>query len=486
MSLARKAVQGAIWTISASIGSRAIGLVGTLAVTRFIAPAEYGQVMVAAVLVMTATQLSTLGIGQYIIAKPDCGPEYGFSATLIHLATGVVALAALLLFGAPLGPLLDAPRVAEFLPLLVLAAMVDRFNYVPERLLVRDLRFAPISAARTLGDLGYSALSVGLAAMGWGAMAIVWGNLARAVLRTGVLVGAAERHAWLGVRRFDRKASRRMLGFGLPLSLAAISNFATRRWDNLLVSGFFGPAAAGTYNLAYNLADVPAIQVGEQVGDVLFPSFARLDAERRKAALVRSMKLLALIVFPLAVGLGAVAPTLVDVLFDEKWQAVAPMLVLLSALSITRPISWTVSSYLKARDLPGVILALEVLALVALLGTIATLGRISPLWTCGAVGVAFGLHMLGSLAMVRRYDGIPMRRMLGTLVAPVVACLAMAAAVVALRQGLTSWSPVPSLIAQILVGAVTYIVAALILARDTAGELLRRVADAIQRRPARG
>src|SRR6185503_11117155 len=108
----------------------------------------------------------------------------------------------------------------------------------------------------------------------------------------------------------------------------------------------------GMYNLAYNLADVPAIQVGEQIGDVLLPSFARMDVARRPAALVRSMMLLSLVVFPLAVGLGAVAPTLVATIFDARWRPLAPMLVLLSALSVARPLGWAVASYLQAQQLP--------------------------------------------------------------------------------------------------------------------------------------
>src|SRR6185503_9524647 len=126
---------------------------------------------------------------------------------------------------------------------------------------------------------------------------------------------------WLEPARLTFRQTRELFAFGVPMALGALCAFASRRWDNLMVSRFFGPGPAGMYNLAYNLADVPAIQVGEQVGDVLLPSFARLDPERRPAALLRSLSLLALVVFPLAVGLGVVAPTLVAVLLDARWHA---------------------------------------------------------------------------------------------------------------------------------------------------------------------
>jgi PST family polysaccharide transporter len=279
--------------------------------------------------------------------------------------------------------------------------------------------------------------------------------------------------------------TRRLFWFGLPISGAALASFAARRWDNFFVSKFFGPSTTGMYNLAYNLADVPAMQIGEQVGDVLVPSFARMDGERRKAALVRSMTLLGLVVFPLAVGLGAVAHTLVAVIFDPRWHPVAPMLVLLSALSVTRPVGWVVASYLQARHLPRALMWLEFFKLGILLLAIVTLGRASALWTCGAVGIAFGLHMLACLWVIKKSDGIPLRTLLMSLAAPLLACVPMALAVLAVRHlvlALGGMPLIPLLILEILAGALVYVGAALLFARQASLELVSRVRDAMRRR----
>jgi lipopolysaccharide exporter len=483
-SLGRSAVRGAVWTISSSIGSRIVGLAGTLAITRFIAPAEYGEVTVAAVLVLTAQQVSTVGIGQYLIAHPDAGRGAAFHATAFHMALGLLAYAILFAIGSWLGPRLDAPNAMLFLPGLVLSAALDRASYVPERVLIRDLRFGAVSAGRTAGDLAYSVGSVVLAIFGWGAMAIVAGNVLRSLCRSAIFIGGVKLRDWLEPCKLDRATTRSMFAYGVPLSIAGLAAFASRRWDNLLVSRFFGPGPAGLYNLAYNLADVPAIQVGEQIGDVLFPSFSRLGPERRKQALVQSVALLALIVFPLAVGLGAVANTLVRVLFDARWEAVGPMLMLLSALSITRPIGWTIASYLQAQRLTKTVMVLEVLKAIAVVAAISTIGRAGVLWTCGAVGIAFALHTLASLWAVQRADGISVARMLLALAAPLSACAPMVLAVLGVRRALSGSdaSALAALGLETLAGAVAYVAAALIVARGPSRELVSRLVDALRRR----
>jgi len=483
VTLVRDTVRGALWTIGTGVGSRVIGLVGTVVVTRFIAPADYGEVTVAAVFVMTANQISTIGFGQFLVARPEAPSSVAFHVTTFHVGLGVFAAAVVLAVGHRFGPALDAPGMTRFLPGLVLSGLVDRLAYVPERILVRDLRFRAVSTARATGDLTYSVVCVWLAAMGWGGLAIVMGNIARSLSRSGCFLFAAKIRDWFDPGRLSLKTTRELFAFGVPMSLGALCSFASRRWDNLLVSRFFGPGPTGMYNLAYNLADVPAIQVGEQIGDVLLPSFARMDPARRPDALVRSMSLLALVVFPLAIGLGAVAPTLVAAVFDARWRPIGPMLVLLSALSVARPVGWMVESYLQARQKPQTILWLEGFKVVALVLLIVSLGRAGPLFTCAAVGAAFGVHALACLWIVRWLDGISLGRSLGGLVPALVACAPMVAAVLGTRHvvGLLAiHTHFVALGIEVLAGAVTYAVAVSLVARDVSRELVERVVDAMR------
>jgi len=482
VTLVRDTVRGAIWTICTGMGARGLGLVGTLVVTHFIAPGEYGEVMVAAVLAMTANQISTLGLGQYIVAHPEAERGLAFHATLIHVVLGVAALGGLLAIGDAFGPMLDAPGLIRFLPGLVLAALADRFAFVPERVLMRDLRFGAVSGIRTAGDVAHTVVSVALAAVGWGGMAIVAGNLARSVSRLIFFVAAVKRSDWLEPKPLSWQKARELLAFGVPIAVGGLGHFAARRWDNLLVSRFFGPGVAGMYNLAYNLADVPAIQVGEQVGDVLLPSFARLDPDRRPAALVRSLSLLSLIVFPLAVGLGVVAPTLVRSVFDERWQAVAPMLVVLAAIGVARPIGWTVASYLQARKLPRWLMWLELAKLALLVVALGTLGRASPFWACVSVAVVYAAHALASLVVIRWVDGVALAQSLGALAAPLLSCGLMVVAVLTARQAFAPLHERPALqlAIEVGVGALVYLASAFAVARRPSRDLVARLREAFR------
>ena len=474
-SLASKAFGGAAWAIATGGGARALGLVGTLALTYFVARDELGEVSDAAVAVVLANQFSTAGLGQYYVARPTAGRDVAWHATVVHLALGVVAVAALFALEGRLAVWMRAPGLGRFLPGLALSGLIERAAFMPERVLARDMRFRTIGVVRASAELSYTATSIALAAGGWAGMSIVVANVARSVVRLVGMATSVPRAAWLTPSRLSASKVKAMFRFGLPMSVGTAAGFAARRVDNAIVSGLFGASVVGAYNLAYNVADVPAVQVGEQIGDVLLPSFATLDTPRRKAALLRSTGLLALVTFPLAVGLGVTAPTVVSALLKPEWRDVGPMLALLSALSVTRPVGWTISAYLLAQNRPRADAVLELFKLAALVGLLLTLGRAGPLHACVAVGVAYGLHALASIAVVHALDGVTVRAFVTRCAPPLVACIPMAAAVLASRHLLASHggaAPGVGLVVEVLAGAWVYVAAAVLLAGTASRDLL--------------
>jgi PST family polysaccharide transporter len=480
-----RAARGAAWTIATGIGSRALGLVGTLAVTYFVSRQELGEVADAAVAVLLANQFSSLGLGQYYVARPSAGRDVAWHATLVHVGLGVLALAGVLTLAHPMGHWMRAPSLGRFLPGLAFSGLLDRFSYMPERVLARGMQFRIVGVCRTASELSYTVTSVTLAVLGYGGMCVVLANIVRSTVRLAAMAGAVPRAEWLRPTRVSWTTTRAMLRFGLPMSVGMAAGFAARRIDNAIVSGLFGADIVGAYNLAYNVADVPAVQVGEQIGDVLLPSFAHMRPADRKAALVRSTGLLALVTFPLAVGLGVIAPTLVEALLKPEWRDVGPMLAVLSVLSVVRPVGWTISSYLLSRDRPRQDAALEVLKVAAVIVSLLTIGRSGPLWACAAVGCAFALHALASMVVVKLADGLAVAELASRCGGPLAACIPMVAAVLAARAGTSAVgvsSAAVRLAAEIAAGALAYPPAALLLARTTSLDFIAVATSALRRR----
>jgi len=486
MSLARKAARGALWTVISSMGGRVIGVFGTLFMTRFLHPADIGEVSDATIIAMTANWLTIWGFGQYAVVKgrgADAA-EVTWHATVAYAGLGAISLGFVAVFGGYITPFFNAPLAAAFIPGMALAQYIRRLGAIPERVLTRDMKFRASGMASVAGEATYTAVALSLAAFGYGGWSIVIANIVQSTVMVTILIRAAGFASWATPTPLRWARVKDMLKFGLPLGVQNIAHGAARYWDNLAISHFFGPGMTGSYNMAYNLADIPAIQVGEQIALVLMPSMAALPPERRPRALERSSAMLSLIIFPLAVGLGLVAyPLIALILPSNDWQEVAPLLTILACLSVFRPITWVLSSYLEAESKTGRLMYLEIAKIVVLIGGIAALQPYGARVASSAVGIAFGATAIAGVALVLR-EGPSPRRLLAGFFQPLAACGVMAAVAWGVRDMLIAVGlghPAILLVAMIVAGACAYVGAALVLCRETARDLLGLLKKALRR-----
>ncbi|MBX3231207.1 MAG: oligosaccharide flippase family protein [Labilithrix sp.] len=484
-SVAEGAVRGALWNVATTVVTRFAGLAGTLLLTHFIAPHDLGEVAAASVTVLTANMMTQVRYGNYLIAKKGT-PEEAFNATVVHMGLGVLTAAVVIALREPIAQYVNSPNMGKYVPGFAIAGFIERLGYIPERTLTRDLKFRPMALARSAGEITYTVSSVGLAPF-IGAMAVVVANIVRAVILVGMTLRAANFSDWAKRSPLKWSTIRAMTSYTAPGWLAGVAELAAAKWDNMLVSKYFGPHQHGLYNLAYNLADTPTGAVGEQVADVLFPSFAKLDPERREPALRRAMALLGLVIFPLSVGLGAVAPTVTATFFDERWQEVAPMLAILSVLSIAKTMASPLVGFLQAQHRQRGIMVLSVLKVIVLLVAIRIFAPHGPLWTCVGVGATFVLDTYLCLLFVRVLDGVKILPILVGLIPVVITSVIMFAGVYGAQLGLRQLGLRPgllSLLLEVVAGGAVYVGAAFVVARPLAMDIVEQLMKIIRRRRA--
>jgi PST family polysaccharide transporter len=196
---------------------------------------------------------------------------------------------------------------------------------------------------------------------------------------------------------------------------------------------------------------------------------------------------MALVVWPLAIGLGTIAPTLVAACFDERWHGIAPFLTILSFMTAVKPITWVPVAYLQAVQRPRLIMWLSFSRAALVLPLVVAFGSVGgPLWACVGACLGYTIHSVGSVVVTGRTTGLPITSYLVASFRPLVACVPMAAAVTLTTVLLARFEAplLASLGAQILVGGLVYVGTALLLVRSTTLELMRVALGVIRERSA--
>jgi PST family polysaccharide transporter len=173
----------------------------------------------------------------------------------------------------------------------------------------------------------------------------------------------------------------------------------------------------------------------------------------------------------------------VRVILGEAWWSLTPMLVVLSALSVLRPVGWLVAAYLQAKAQTRTVFGLEAIKAVAVAALVLTLGQVSLLWACVGVGLAFAVHALASLWVVHRDDNLSLGTLARPFLQPLLACVPMVLCVVGVNTLAEHLQMVPwaALLLAVASGVVSYTVGALTLAAEQSRDLLSLVRDALGR-----
>jgi PST family polysaccharide transporter len=385
---------------------------------------------------------------------------------------------------APIGNLFEAPEMGQYVLGFAISNLLDRMRYVPERLVMRALRFRALATINGIGELAFTGAALATVST-WGAYAIMFGWMARSAITAILFLRAAPRAEWLVWPRMRGADVRGLFSYGTPIMIAIVADRAATRWDNLIVSKLFDPGVMGRYNMSYSLAEMPIVNVAEHIGEVLMPSFSRMEPGQRERAVIRAAALMGLVVSPLGVGLGAIAPTVVATLFDARWAAMAPMLTILSVMTVFRPMTWSAIAYVQAVQRTRIVMLSSFLRAVVVLSLVAVCGYLGgSSWACVGAGLGYALHTILTIIAAGRATGLHAAAYLRGVARPLLPCIPMFVAVTGVER-LLSAAGVPlvmSLALQIVTGAVVYIGCAFVLVRGDVDELLRIGREAIRRR----
>jgi O-antigen/teichoic acid export membrane protein len=442
-------------------GSRAImvlfGLGVTATLARLLAPADYGLIGMAQVILGLLQQTRDLGLGQALVRRREISADTCARAFTLALLQGALLAILTLLSAGLVASFFGEPRVAPLLRVLALGFPLAALQTVPLALLRRDLTLKGEAAARTAASVGDAALTIALAAAGAGAWALVAGQLAHSLILSGVL---AWLHPWRPRLRLRGGETRELLRFGAGVTTSSLLWYVYSNADFVIIGRVLGPGPLGLYTLAWNVAKMPWDQVWISISPMVLPLLSRSRdlAEGMGAPLLRLTRGLSLITFPSLAGLAVVAGEAVPVLLGPRWEASTPALRWLCLYGIARAMSvllhpvLVAAGRLRKEVAFGAVLAL-VLPPAFYLGTAWGIAGVAAVWALLYPLLAAVILLPGAL----RASGLPLRRYLAALAPASIAAAATALAVAATRLALGAFPAALALGLEIALGVLVYV-----------------------------
>lgn len=335
--LKEKTVAGISWTMFSQISRQGVQFVLDVILARLLTPDDYGLIGMVTVFTGFALIFTDLGFGSALVQKKDASERHYTSIFWLNTLTGLI-LTILFIVGSPLiANFYDEEILRPVTILISMTFVLGSLGLVQKALLRKALDFRRLAIAELGALLIAGSVGVGLALSGYGIWSLAWQVVVLTAL-TSLFLWVVS--SWRPTFHYNRPAVRELLAFSGNLLGFESVNYWLRNGDYLLVGRFLGEVSLGLYTKSYQLMLVPLRLISTNISQVMFPAFSTIqdDHERIGNIYLKITRTIAMITFPISLGLWSVAPEFVEVVFGTKWLEMVPVLRYLSLVSMFQSI----------------------------------------------------------------------------------------------------------------------------------------------------
>ncbi|MFI5445916.1 lipopolysaccharide biosynthesis protein [Polaromonas sp. UC242_47] len=456
MTLRSQVLAGLKWTVLGRLTSQLLTWAITIYVIRLLKPEDYGLMALAAIFSALFSLLSEMGLGSTLVQTKDLPPQrlrqiFG----LVVLSNGAACLVMATVV-APLVALFFAePRLQPVVQVIALQFIPAMFVVVPSAMLERNMKYRGRAITDLVSTTGGALVTLLLANMGYGVFALAWGIVFGTIVRA---VGLNIASPFLGRPIFHFAGCGSMFDFGRNVAATQLVWFLYSQADAFIVGKFLGKHNLGVYSVSMDLASLPASRVSSILNQLVFPSLSKVKRDGGTVGpyLLKGMRSLSLVSFPVMWGMSSVAPELVRTLLGEKWVEAALPLTLLCLIMPMRVLSPLMHAGLYAvgrADVSFRITAITAATMCSafLVGAQYGLIGLSLAWL-----VAFPGAFLFNLLRSCKHLGLTVKEIATTLARPALASCLMYVLVILARHAIGWPSAIANLLTLTAVGAVAY------------------------------
>ncbi len=368
-NLARQTVSNALWNYGTFALGKGVIFLNTIILARILDPRDFGLLALGLIVVAYLEVINDFGISAAVIYKQD-NPEYTANVAFwFNMLTGTL----LTILGFLIAPLaanfFNEESVTLILRVLSLSFVISSVSSIHEARLKKELKFKRRVLPEFSKSVAKGLVSIPLALAGFGVWSLVWGQIASMVVGS-IMYWRA--FPWMPRLEIDGRTTRALLNYGSQMILIGVLGQVHKNVDYLLVGKRLNSEQLGFYTLAFRLPELIIVNMVTVVGQVAFPTYAKLqnDIPTLRDGFLTTLRFVSLFTMPIGFGIFVIAPELVTVFYTDRWEPVIRVMQVLSLYAVVYSLSYNSGDIYKAIGRPGI---LNKLAVVKLLVTVPIL-----------------------------------------------------------------------------------------------------------------
>ncbi len=331
-NIRKKVFSGFIWRFMERIGAQGVGFVVSLFLARLLTPEDYGQVALVTVFITILNTFALSGIGTSLIQKKDTD-DLDYSTVFHFNIVFSLFIYVILFLCAPLiGKFYSDSSLILLVRVLGISIIISGANNVQRSYVSKTMQFKRFFFSTLIGTLISGAVGVAMAYKGFGTWAIVGQQLSNQVVDTVILWFTV---GWRPKKEFSFSRLKNLYSFGWKLLVSSLLDTIYNNIYSLVIGKFYDANTLGLYNKGVQFPKLIVSNINGPIQSVLLPAMSseQDNKKRVKEMTRRSIVTSSFFIFPMMIGMAAIAKPMVILLLTEKWVACVPF-VQISCISL--------------------------------------------------------------------------------------------------------------------------------------------------------
>lgn len=359
-SLKNKTVKGIVWSSIERFSVQGIQFLVMIVMARLLTPKDYGLVGMVAIFIAVAQSLVDSGFSQALIRKQNRTETDNSTVFYFNIVVGILLYLVLFAIAPLVADFYDSPELTALMRVICLSVVFNSFVVVQRALLTVNIDFKTQAKASLTAAVVSGVIGIGMAYSGFSYWSIVAQQLVNLGLNTLLLwIFTRWRPRWI----YSWGSFRELFTFGSKLMVSGLLDVVYRNMYLLVIGKVFTASSLGYYTRANQFAEFPSSNLTGIMQRVTYPVLCQIqdDDERLAQIYRRFLRLSAFLIFPLLVGLSAVAEPFVLLLLKEQWLFAATLLQIICFAMMWYPIHAINLNLLQVKGRSDLFLRLEII-----------------------------------------------------------------------------------------------------------------------------
>ena len=380
-NLQQKTFSGMIWTFAQHFSLEGFSFIQGIILARLLVPRDYGLIAMTTIFFSVARVFIDSGFSNALMRKKQ-REEIDYSTVFVTNFVLTFLFAILLFICAPfIANFYEEPILNDIVRANAFLMVLNSVNAIQATRLRINLQFKIHGFINVVNNVTIGIVVIIFAYLGFGVWSLIYPNFIAPFLKFG-LFWYYQR--WRPKWNFSWRIWREFFSYGSKLLVSSLIDKIWSNLNSLIIGKTYSAVDLGYYSRAGSYASMPANTFQSVLGSVTFPVLCSInnDDARLRDAYRRLIRVSGYVVFPLLMGLAALAKPVILVLITDKWAASIPYLFVICFSAMWRPIHILNLNLLQVKGRSDLFLKLEIIKkIIALIILLITM-RISVLAMC--------------------------------------------------------------------------------------------------------